>query len=78
MGLMAEQEAAAVRSPKGTNEYIVLRESDDRGGWWQEFVERGPVSAKNRRDAIAQATASLDDKSGTFVAVPLCGWKPMP
>jgi hypothetical protein len=62
--------------------YVVLRQN---GSGWVMVTNDGSVSATGPRQAIKQATAGIkapngpgasDDRSGTFVAVPVRSWKP--
>jgi len=54
-------------------DYVVLRQN---GSGWVMVTNDGSVSATGPRQAIKQATAKADDRSGTFVAVPARSWKP--
>ena len=72
------------KAPRLTS-YVVLEDSQYRADWdppdtavsgpWRHI---GRVDAHNDVDAIRRATADLDaeDRSGTFVAVPVRSWRP--
>jgi hypothetical protein len=46
-------------------------------GAWKHLTEKTAVKATSRKDAIKKATASLEEKTGTFVAVREAEFQPM-
>jgi hypothetical protein len=51
---------------KSPARYHVLQLVD---GAWKHLTEKAAVTASNRKEAIKKATARLEEKAGTFVAV---------
>jgi len=56
----------AVKRTKSPSAYHVLQLVD---GAWKHLTEKATVTATSRKEAIRKATAKLEEKEGTFVAV---------
>lgn len=66
---MPDATATPVQEPKRAKapaSYHVMQLVD---GAWKRLTEKAAVRAANRKEAIRKATASLEDKAGTFVAI---------
>lgn len=58
---------------KGPSAYHVFQLVD---GAWKHLTEKAAVKGTTRKLAIQRATARLEDKAGTFVAVKEAEWVP--
>jgi hypothetical protein len=63
-----------VKRTKAPAKYHVLQFVD---GAWKRLTEKAAVTATNRKEAIRKATAKLEEKAGTFVAVKESEWAPV-
>lgn len=71
-------DATAVQDPvkrmKSPASYHVMQLVD---GAWKHLTEKAAVKASNRKEAIRKATASLEEKAGTFLAVREAEFQPV-